>query len=138
MDNLLYEPLKYYETKGRQAHRANVESFFDELKRRSGIDEQQNKMTVDKYKAKQSEADKLDKKASRYKTFRVLLIIAAAVGFILLLYGFSTSLLFSLVGAVLIAASLCLIFIKLNKLIKHFSALLSEKRAEAEEIRLDA
>ncbi|MBE6695632.1 MAG: hypothetical protein E7587_04185 [Ruminococcaceae bacterium] len=138
MDNLLYEPLKYYETKGRQAHRANVESFFDELKRRSGIDEQQNKMTVDKYKAKQSEADKLDKKASRYKTFRVLLIIAAVLGFILLLYGFSSSLLFSLVGAVLIAASLCLIFIKLNKLIKHFSALLSEKRAEAEEIRLEA
>ena len=138
MDDLLYEPLKYYETKGRQAHKANVESFFDELKKRSGVDEQQNKITVEKYREKQSEADKLDKKASRYKTLRVLLIIAAVVGFILLIYGFSSTLWLSLVGAVMIAASLCFIFIKLNKLIKHFSELLSKKQAEAETVRLEA
>ena len=138
MDDLLYEPLKYYETKGCQEHRANVESFFEELKKRSGVDEQQNKKTVEKYREKKSEADKLDKKASRYKTLRVLLIIAAAVGFILLIYGFSSSLWLSLAGAAVTVASLCFIFIKLNKLIKHFSELLSKKQLEAETLRLEA
>ena len=138
MDDLLYEPLKYYETKGRQEHKANVESFFDELKKRSGVDEGQNKKTVAEYKAKQTEIEKLEKKSSRYKALRIILIIASVIGALLLIYGFASTLLFSLVGCVITASSLCVIFLYLKKRIKHFSELLSEKRAEAQEILSEA
>lgn len=138
MNELLYEPLKYYETYGKSQHKSNAESFFSELKKRSGVDEQQNAHTVEKYRQKKAELEKTEKKARSLKATRVLLIIAALAGLALLIYGIASSLLFAIIGVVVSGASLCVIFLSLNKKIKHFSELVSKKRRETEELLCEA
>ncbi len=138
MNELLYEPLKYYETYGKPQHKANAESFFSELKKRSGVEEQQNAHTVEKYRAKKTELEKTEKKARSLKATRILLIIATVVGLALLIYGIVSSLLLAIIGVVVSLSSLCVIFLNLNKKIKHFSELVSKKRAEAEALLCEA
>ena len=49
MNEKLLEPLKYYETKGKDEHNANVNAYFDALVSASRIDVEANRATVKKY-----------------------------------------------------------------------------------------
>lgn len=131
MSDLLYEPLKYYESEGRQKHEKNVDEFFSELHSRSGVDAEQNKKTVAEYRQKKAKAEKLAKKLSGKKALRVLLFVLAGIFLIVTIAGIATpDALLIVIGVLLTAASLLFVFLKLNKTIKSFSELLEKKNQE--------
>jgi hypothetical protein len=139
MSDLLYEPLKYYESEGSVKHRQNTEEFFDELVKRSALDIEGNRKTVGKYKEKLSQIDKLSKKSFWLKFLRVVLIIAAVAGGIAFLYGIvNTVWLPILIGALVTAGSLVLIFLFINKRIKVLKEKISEQRLEADKLLNEA
>ena len=137
MREQLYEPLKYYETEGKEKHAANVEAYFEELKKRSGVDVEQNKRTVEKYRAKLKEIEKLKCKNFWLKFLRVILFITAGVGVISVLYGLNTPEMWWIIiaGVAAAAVALLVIFLKLNKAIKHFDEKIEKEEALAEEIK---
>ncbi len=135
MSDLLYEPLKYFESEGRQKHEKNIDDFFSELHSRSGVDAEANKKTVEEYKQKKAKAEKLAKKLSGKKALRVLLFILAGISLILTIAGIVLpDALMIIVGVLIVASSLLFIFLKLNKTIKSFAELLEKKNAEVEKI----
>ena len=88
MNELLLEPLKYYDTVGKQAHEENTRQYFDDLLKKSGVDEEENRRTVKEYNEKVEEINGLSKILSRFKFFKVMLIIAAIVGGIMAIASF--------------------------------------------------
>ena len=135
MNDLLLEPLKYYEREGREKHKQNVSDFFEDLKIRSGVDIAQNKKTVENYNAMLRQIEKSEKKLFWKKFWRVMLFILAGVGLGVTIGGIATSSPALIpVGVVLTALPLVLIFTRLNKMIKQFSELLKREKAEAQSI----
>ena len=85
MNQELLEPLKFYKNTGRARHEENARQYLDELIARSGVDIAANHATVKKYRAQEAAAEKIAKRIRLYKTLRVLLIIAALIGGIIVL-----------------------------------------------------
>lgn len=133
MNDLLLEPLKYYEREGREKHKQNVADFFEDLKARSGVDISQNKKTVENYKTVLEQIRKSEKKLFRKKFWRVMLFILAGIGLCMAIVGIvlSAAILIA-VGIVSIALALVLIFGILNKKIKLFSEMLNKQKEEAQ------
>ena len=140
MNERLLEPLKYYETEGKAKHEENVKSFLDGLIAKSGINADENRATVKKYYAEKGEADKLSKKARRFKLLRVLLIITAVVGGLTALlttgaYGQSIGLGLGLTlgGIALLVGSIILIIKKINPALKQLNEIINTHLAKASE-----
>ncbi len=133
MSDLLYEPLKYYESEGKAKHSANVEAYFEELRKRSGVDIEQNKKTVGQYREKLKVIEKLRSKRFWLKFLRVTLFVLFGAGIIAAIYAGNTQL-WWLIGAgiAVSVASILVIFLKLNKVIKHFDEKIAKKEGEAQ------
>ena len=132
MNDLLLEPLKYYEQEGRERHKQNVSAFFEELKARSGVDVLQNKKTVETYNAMLAQIQKAEKKLSFKKFLRVLLFILVGVGLCMAIFGIVLgSVALIPIGIVLTALPLVVVFAFLNKNIKQFSENLDKQKQEA-------
>lgn len=145
MNAELLSPLSYYNSTARALHEKNVEDFYDNLLSKSGIDKERNAASVKKYDERMAEVGRLDKKLKGYKTLRVLLIIAAILGIVLLFVGLLAeglegwlSLSLALLGVALAVTSPLVIFLKLNKLIKHFDKRLDEERERARALYSEA
>lgn len=135
MSSLLLEPLKYYEQEGREKQKQNVESFFCELKERSGVDVEQNKKTVASYRQKEKEIKALQKKLSLKKLLRVFLFIVCAIGVFMTIGGISSpNIPLILIGILAVALPLVFIFSKLNKNIKNFSEFIDGEKKKANEL----
>ena len=133
MSDLLYEPLKYYESEGKAKHSANVEAYFEELKKRSGVDIDQNKKTVGEYREKLKAIEKLRSKRFWLKFLRVTLFVLFGAGIIAAIYAGNTQLWWLIgVGIAVSVASILVIFLKLNKVIKHFDEKIAKKEGEAQ------
>lgn len=87
MNEQLLEPLKFYESVGKQLHSDNTEEYFNELLARSGVNVEANKATVRAYDAEQKKLDAVKKKIFKYKALRVVSIIAIVIGVILAIFG---------------------------------------------------
>ena len=87
MNELLLEPLKYYEKIGKAQHQENTEAYFEKLLRESCVDREENRATVKAYQKEMTAVDAVGKKLRKYKFLRVLCIIAAVLGGILAIYG---------------------------------------------------
>ena len=132
MSDMLYEPLKYYETEGKEKHRTNVEAYFDELKTRSGVNVEENKLTVGKYREKLREIDKLKSRRFWQKFLRVFLYVLFAAGIVSVFYGANVQLWWLIaVGAVVSVASILVIFLLLNKSIKRLQKQIEVAEGEA-------
>ncbi len=138
MNAELLSPLSYFSGTARALHEKNVADFYDSLLSKSGVDLQKNAAAVKKYDERMREVGRLDKKLKGYKTLRVLLIIAAILGVILLFVGLLAegiegwlSLTLVLFGVAFAIFSPLVIFLKLNKLISHFDKRLEEERERA-------
>lgn len=133
MREQLYEPLKYYEAEGKERHAANVEAYFEELKKRSGVDVEQNKKTVGKYREKLLAIEKLKSKSFWLKFLRVVLYILFGLGIATAAYGVYDLSLWWLIpaGVAVSLVSILIIFLKLNKTIKHFDEKIAKKEGEA-------
>ena len=64
MNERLLEPLKYYEIEGKATHEKNVNEYFDDLVTKSGINVEENRATVKKYKKENDILTGMDKKLS--------------------------------------------------------------------------
>lgn len=87
MNELLLEPLKYYEQVGAAEHEKNATERFDTLLKQSGVDAEANRATVKKYRAETHALEKMRDSRSKQNAFRVLLILAIVGGAILAIYG---------------------------------------------------
>ncbi len=133
MNDLLLEPLKYYEHEGREKHKQNVSAFFEELKARSGVDVSENKKTVENYKTMLGQIQKSEKKLFLKKFWRVMLFILAGIGLCVAICGIALpSAVLIPVGIVFAVFPLVLVFALVNKSIKRFSEILNKQKDEAQ------
>ena len=143
-NDLLLEPIKFFEGGGREKHQANSNEYFDDLVKRSGMNVEENRETVRKYNAQLEVIANLDKKISKYKLVRGLLIFSIIVGVILMISGINSgfenagSVLSLLVGVAMIGTAGYFIFAKVNKIIKNFDEVKSEEERKAQELLNEA
>ncbi len=138
MNELLLEPLKGYDSHFRAHHVQNTADYFQNLLDQSRVNVEENRATVRKYDAELATIGRIEKRISKYKIFRVLLIIACVLGGILLLFGalsFSAdvgvALLLVFFGGAILVGCLLLILKKINPVIKNSNALLQKHTARA-------
>ena len=132
MNELLLEPLKYYDSFAKNAISENAEQYFDELLKKSGVNEEENKATVKAHKEELQKFEKARKKLSSLKAWRIALIILAVLGGISCIIGILIPMiLLAVLSALVPIAALVLIFVKINKSIKALTALCEELRAAA-------
>ena len=114
MDTLdLLNPLKYYQNTAKEQYHNNAVAFFEDLARQSGIDIEQNRITVNKYNEAKANLSSYMGKSGKAKFLRVLLIIFCIVfgiaSLLLLILGFSGS------NALFIALGFVFLALVLNK-----------------------
>lgn len=128
MNELLLEPLKYYDKVGKQTHEENAKQHFTELFEKSKVNAEENRKTVKKYDAECTVIANLSKRLKKYKVFKVLLIIGIVIGVILTLLTFAfledwvTALILFSVGTLFIVGSALLLKKKVNPTIKNTEA----------------
>lgn len=146
MDDLFFEPVKYFDQVGRQEHFERTNGYFDELVKKSGINVEENRATVRAYKEQNKLIEQISSKISKFKTYRTLLIIAAVIGAILVLSAFGSfsneevgaGILMMLLGAAMVAGGIYLIVKKINPVIKDSNKVREEYTAKANEILREA
>ena len=111
----LLEPLKFYKTVGKEQHASNLTEHFDSLVKTSGIDEEENRSTVKKYKHELELVECVNKKMTKYKVLRILLIILSFL-------------------IITLPLTLLLIFKKINPLIKDAEGAKQKHEAAAAEL----
>ncbi len=142
------EPLKYYESSLKDLHRNNVEEYFEQLTKQSGIDVEANHATIKKYNAVKSVIKTLSKSLKWIKFwygFCIFFIIAGFCGGIGLCVGAFTSKNFNIillvVGilAILLAIGLIFVLVKAIKPKKKIAqGQLNEKESEAKKLEEEA
>ena len=140
MNEKLLEPLKYYESEGRDTHLRYANEHFDALLEKSGVDVNANRATVKEYNSENDKVNKTKARVTKFKTLRVLLIIAIVIGAICFLAGVtqltsSVGLGIGLMagGAVAIGLSIFGI-VKINPRIKEINKILDIHLAKASEL----
>lgn len=140
-----FEPLEYYTKTLRDKFRKNAEEYFDALVKRSGVDVAANKKAVSRYNAASARASIAERRLNSGKLLRgflILLVIAAIIGGIILIYMGSTvgEWLYTLGGIlcfVLAVADIVLLLTKIKKMIevrqKKFEAAVQKARAIKDE-----
>ena len=78
----VFEPLHAYKSIYKRKLEENAKEHFNELEQKSGIDPEANRQTNKKFYARKAERDNLDKKISRNKALRIILIVLTVVSFI--------------------------------------------------------
>ncbi len=136
MENLLLEPLKFYENTAKTLQETNAKEYFDDLVKKSGVDVEQNKKTVASYKKQLVVVENLDKKVSRYKFLKGFFIFLIVAGFLTAILGglLATGITQILCIALGLILAISLIFVvakKINKTIKHFEELCNKEKEKA-------
>lgn len=72
---VIYKPQEEYDNRLKRLHLDNTESFFDDLVKRSGINPDENRRTVKKYRSYKDDLQKLKRKLTRLRILRVLLCV---------------------------------------------------------------
>lgn len=144
-NNELLEPVKYYESQLKQIHHENVESLFDELTKKSGIDVEANRQTMKKYHAKEEELNHAQKALNKMKALKVILIVLgvlALVGGIVMIGvagGNNVGLLAGGIGASVAGVILIIVGALSNrKKIKDTQSVVDKIKAEMEVIKQEA
>ncbi len=87
MDNLIYEPLKYYTSYAKEAHKKNVSDHFDSLLSSSKINAEENRKWVREYERELEVIKKINSKITKYKVALGFLIALIVIGFVALVVG---------------------------------------------------
>ncbi len=75
MNNIIYNPLEDYLKKYRVLHSANISSFFEQLVSKSGVNVEENRQTVKKYRELCENLKKIKRKRNWLRVLRVLMCI---------------------------------------------------------------
>ena len=140
MENLLLEPLKFYDKEGKSSLERNANEHFDMLVKKSSIDVAENRKTAELYRKQDFLAESINKKLGRLKTLRGFLIFFIIISLICaIMIGSSLSgaaQISTIVICCVVALVLLLIIIfVVNKKIKATNAIYLKKKALANETR---
>ena len=145
MAEKILEPLKYYEGVGQATHAENVTAHFDGLVEKSGVNVEQNRATVKKYKAEMATAQKLRDRLTRKKVLRVFLILGIIGCFVAAIVGVVKIADNGLLGGLLLGLGLALgiggivlVVKKINPSIRAVEELLAKHEKKAAEHRSEA
>jgi hypothetical protein len=136
MNQLILNPLEDYEKTFKNAHAANTEAFFQALADRSGVNPEENRAAVQKYKAQQEKADSVRQKAGRWKTLRVLTIIGIVLTVIGMQVAFAQGA--TVAGILLLALAIGFVVLwlkKLNPTIKNLDVRFAKEDEAAEKLQ---
>lgn len=75
----IHEPVELFKSIFKEAHARNTSDFFEDLVRKSGVDEQANIKTVQELRALESQVDHVSTVSKTWKVLRVLMIVAGIV-----------------------------------------------------------
>ncbi len=120
----MLEPLKFYENTAKALHDKNTKEYFDDLVNKSGVDAEENRKTVVKYKKQKKIVDHLDGRLSKYKTLKGFLIFFIIVSILTAIIGLvvgegSAKILCPVIGTILTIVFILLISKKINVIIKQ-------------------
>ncbi len=123
MENLMLEPLKFYENTAMQLHDSNVKEYFDDLVKKSGVDAEENRKTVVKYKKQKKIVDHLDGRLSKFKVLKGFIIFFIIASILTAIIGLAlgeglAKILCPVIGIILTIVFILLITKKINKVIK--------------------
>ena len=76
MDSMIYDPLKEYESKFKSLHSDNTNKYFNDLVKRSEVNVEENRATVNEYLFYKENFKKLKRKLNLWRFLRVLMIIS--------------------------------------------------------------
>ena len=147
MDDLLLEPLKYYEKVGKEEHKQNTEDFFENLLKESGVDADQNRETVKAYNKEKALANDARSVIRKRRTLRGFTILAMIICGILLIAGISNisegvdiglAILFLVLGLAGIIGGIFLLIKKINPAIRSANDILQEHLAKADALLAEA
>ncbi len=88
MDDSVLEPLEQYNNKFKDLHNQNTIIYFDNLVKKSGINIEENKLTIKKYKESLAKAEDKRSDLSKIRVFRTVLLLISIVLFIFAFYLF--------------------------------------------------
>ena len=136
MENKLLEPLRYYEEQGKEEHRNNTLEYLNSLIAQSGVNINENRATVARIKEENQKLVEVSKKLSKYKTFRILLVIAAVFGVIMTLASFGmfsdsvgSGIFMLLLGGGGAMAAIWALIKKVNPVIKDTTMIIANQKA---------
>ncbi len=146
MDALIYEPLKYYTDYARPKHLENLNKHFDSLVAASGMNADENRATVIRYKEQLALIEKTRSRLWKYRIISILLFVLAGVGALGVAWGIhcaahgntNGALIAIIGGVVLILTGLLVHFLVMRKKIKTTKAKLEEYIRMAEQILREA
>ena len=143
IDDELLEPLKLYNYELSYKHQENVESFFDELAQKSGVDIEENQQTCKEYYALTAKADLFNSKLNSSRTLKAFLIVLTVLlflaGTILIVVSVMNRKLLPIllpIGIVSILSGVFFIILNvkvINKRINNYSSVVAKLRKEAQE-----
>ena len=139
----MLEPLKFYENTAKALHDNNTKEYFDELVKKSGIDEASNRRTVAKYKKQKKIVDQLEGKISKYKTLKGFIIFFIIVSILTALIGLAVGeglvqILCPIIGTICTVVFILLITKKINKVIKDIQELKDKENKKAQDFLEEA
>lgn len=135
MDNLIIEPLAFYEQIGKSKQEELAKSRFDDLVKKSKLDEEENRKTAMLYRKQNALAENTLQALKRKKVLRGFLIFFTIVAFICAFVGFlvdnkSKAILIA-IGFALGIGLLLIICLVLNKKIKHANEIYQKQKEQA-------
>lgn len=137
MENLIIEPLLFYEQSGKSGHENFTNEFFDDLVAKSQIDVEENRRTASLFRKQDAVAEKTNKTLKSKKVLKGFLIFFIILGVICSIIGFAvdSNVKLPLIIGGLVVSICCLLFIilKLNKSIKNIEILYKKQKAVANE-----
>ena len=131
-DNSIFEPRKLYENQFKSDFEKNADEYFESLVQKSGVNVEENRSLVKKYKASLVNKEQATKNANKTKNLKIFYIVLSVI---LILAGLICFIISSLniglriaLGAVLIALGVVFIVlaVKLNKKIKSQDKIVAE------------
>lgn len=126
-DNSIFEPRKLYESEFKEKFKENASTYFDELVEKSGVDKENNKALVKKYKDLLTKKEQANKSASKTRSLKVLYIVLSIILIILglmfiAIFTFNIGLRIALgIISILLGIMFIVFAVKLNKKIKQQS-----------------
>lgn len=75
MNSVIFNPLEEFEGKYKTLHFEKTNAFFNELIKRSGVNIEENRVTVKEYNLYKEKLKQLKKKLTLFKVLRVLMCI---------------------------------------------------------------
>ena len=137
MENQILEPLKYYQQTAKVQHENNIDKYFNKLVNESKINAEENRQTAKLFRKQDKIASQTKSKISRLKVWRVLLIILSVISVITCFGTFVSEptdlkVVVRILSLFVFIGSLLLIFLFINKKLKHSEELYQKQRETAD------